>query len=185
MTVCRKESNLFSLPLPFFPLVYAETLKAAAHSNSTYFYQPRSHSKSNKIKMPHAESGEKPAEAEAHDGGFSTPTTSSEKTAQGAVVDSTGDLEKADEPKGAGANPDYVTGKTLYLLVASTSLACFLTVMDLSVISTVSLPCQIHLSHLEFWLSDFNESQAIPRITDDFNSLVDVGWYGSAYNLGR
>ncbi|KAJ0278395.1 hypothetical protein CBS470a_009820 [Colletotrichum nupharicola] len=25
----------------------------------------------------------------------------------------------------------------------------------------------------------------IPKITDDFKSLVDVGWYGSAYNLGR
>lgn len=25
--------------------------------------------------------------------------------------------------------------------------------------------------------------QAIPQITDDFNSLDDVGWYGSAYLL--
>jgi len=25
--------------------------------------------------------------------------------------------------------------------------------------------------------------QAIPQITDDFNSLTDVGWYGSAYLL--
>lgn len=26
-------------------------------------------------------------------------------------------------------------------------------------------------------------SQAIPQITDDFSSLTDVGWYGSAYLL--
>lgn len=26
-------------------------------------------------------------------------------------------------------------------------------------------------------------AQAIPQITDDFNSLTDVGWYGSAYLL--
>ena len=25
--------------------------------------------------------------------------------------------------------------------------------------------------------------QAIPKITDEFNSLPDVGWYGSAYTL--
>ncbi|KAJ2982723.1 hypothetical protein NUW58_g6384 [Xylaria curta] len=27
--------------------------------------------------------------------------------------------------------------------------------------------------------------QAIPRITDEFHSLADVGWYGSAYTLGN
>ncbi|CAI6293499.1 unnamed protein product [Periconia digitata] len=26
---------------------------------------------------------------------------------------------------------------------------------------------------------------AIPKITDDFKSLLDIGWYGSAYHLGR
>ena len=26
---------------------------------------------------------------------------------------------------------------------------------------------------------------AVPRITDDFNSLNDIGWYGAAYQLGR
>jgi hypothetical protein len=27
--------------------------------------------------------------------------------------------------------------------------------------------------------------QAIPRNTDEFNSLLDVGWYASAYQFGR
>ena len=26
---------------------------------------------------------------------------------------------------------------------------------------------------------------AVPRITDDFHSLNDIGWYGAAYQLGR
>jgi hypothetical protein len=28
-------------------------------------------------------------------------------------------------------------------------------------------------------------TQAIPQMTSDFNSLEDVGWYGSAYQLAR
>jgi hypothetical protein len=28
-------------------------------------------------------------------------------------------------------------------------------------------------------------AQAIPKITTDFESLLDVGWYGSAYTLAR
>lgn len=27
--------------------------------------------------------------------------------------------------------------------------------------------------------------QAIPRITNEFHSLEDIGWYGSAYTIGR
>lgn len=27
--------------------------------------------------------------------------------------------------------------------------------------------------------------QAIPRITNEFHSLADVGWYASAYQFGR
>jgi hypothetical protein len=29
------------------------------------------------------------------------------------------------------------------------------------------------------------ESKAIPRITSDFHSLTDIGWYGSAYLLAK
>ncbi|KAF0326960.1 MFS multidrug transporter [Colletotrichum asianum] len=70
-------------------------------------------------------------------------------------------LEKTAKIKAEGDSQEYVGGVKLGLIVVSVSLACFLTVMDISVIST-----------------------AIPKITDDFKSLVDVGWYGSAYNLG-
>ncbi|KAI1800663.1 efflux pump [Daldinia bambusicola] len=55
----------------------------------------------------------------------------------------------------------YVTGIKLALIVASVTLACFLMLLDTMVVST-----------------------AIPRITDTFNSLPDVGWYASAYQFG-
>ncbi|KAI1160772.1 major facilitator superfamily domain-containing protein [Nemania serpens] len=63
-------------------------------------------------------------------------------------------------PKDAD-NPQHITGLKLGLVVVSLVLACFLLLLDTSVIST-----------------------AIPQITDEFHSLADVGWYGSAYTLG-
>ncbi|CAG8955746.1 hypothetical protein HYFRA_00011012 [Hymenoscyphus fraxineus] len=59
------------------------------------------------------------------------------------------------------SNPDYVTGMKLVLVVASVALSCFLMLVDTMVIST-----------------------AIPRITNQFSSLADVGWYASAYQFG-
>ncbi|KAI2464678.1 efflux pump [Annulohypoxylon bovei var. microspora] len=59
------------------------------------------------------------------------------------------------------SEPEYVTGIKLVLVVAAAALACFLMLVDTMVIST-----------------------AIPRITDDFHSLADVGWYASAYQFG-
>ncbi|KAI1416184.1 efflux pump [Hypoxylon sp. FL1857] len=60
-----------------------------------------------------------------------------------------------------GHSNEYVTGIKLGLIVASVALACFLMLLDTMVVST-----------------------AIPRITDTFNSLPDVGWYASAYQFG-
>ncbi|KAK2777594.1 MFS multidrug transporter [Colletotrichum kahawae] len=82
-------------------------------------------------------------------------------TVQPSIDGVADDLEKTTDVKSDGTSQEYVSGVRLGLIVVSVSLACFLTVMDISVIST-----------------------AIPKITDDFKSLVDVGWYGSAYNLG-
>ena len=56
--------------------------------------------------------------------------------------------------------PEYIAGIPLGLVILSIFLVTFLTFLDTSIIST-----------------------AIPRITDDFHSLPDVGWYGSAYQL--
>ncbi|KAI0120154.1 major facilitator superfamily domain-containing protein [Nemania sp. FL0031] len=57
--------------------------------------------------------------------------------------------------------PDPVTGTRLALMLGSLTLASFLIFVDTSIVST-----------------------AIPKITDEFHSLRDVGWYGSAYQLG-
>ncbi|KAF2645527.1 efflux pump protein [Massarina eburnea CBS 473.64] len=56
----------------------------------------------------------------------------------------------------------YVTGAKIWLLTASLSLVCFLLLLDMSILST-----------------------AIPKITSQFHSLPDVGWYSGAYQLAN
>lgn len=53
-----------------------------------------------------------------------------------------------------------VSGLKRALIIMPTTLVHFLVMLDSSIIST-----------------------AIPQITDEFDSLLDVGWYGSAYQL--
>ncbi len=60
----------------------------------------------------------------------------------------------------ASKTPDYPGGFRLGLIVFSVTLCIFLVALDLTIIST-----------------------AIPRITDEFHSLDQVGWYGSAFFL--
>lgn len=56
---------------------------------------------------------------------------------------------------------DYeLTGIPLVLVITGLSLSIFLMSLDSSIIST-----------------------AIPRITSEFNSTGDIGWYGSAYSF--
>jgi len=53
-----------------------------------------------------------------------------------------------------------ISGLKRALIIFPATLVYFLVMLDSSIIST-----------------------AIPEITDEFNSLLDVGWYGSAYQL--
>jgi len=53
-----------------------------------------------------------------------------------------------------------LSGLKRALIILPATLVYFLVMLDSSIIST-----------------------AIPQITDEFNSLLDVGWYGSAYQL--
>ncbi|KAI1126002.1 major facilitator superfamily domain-containing protein [Nemania abortiva] len=70
--------------------------------------------------------------------------------------------ESNEKPAHSDLNsPQYITGLKLGLVIVSLVLACFLLLLDTSIVST-----------------------AIPKITDEFHSLADVGWYGSAYTLG-
>ncbi|KAL4905453.1 hypothetical protein BDW74DRAFT_152651 [Aspergillus multicolor] len=55
----------------------------------------------------------------------------------------------------------YPTGLTLWSILGPVTVAYFLVFLDMCVVST-----------------------ATPAITQRFNSLVDVGWYGGAYQLG-
>ena len=54
----------------------------------------------------------------------------------------------------------YLAGFKLTVIVFGLCLSVFCTALDNTIVAT-----------------------AVPRITDDFNSLQDVGWYGSAYLL--
>lgn len=91
--------------------------------------------------------------------------------------------EKSDE---VNTQPDsaarYVVGFKLALILGSVSLACFLMLLDTMVISTV---CGRYLTPLDLLLTIRAHFQAIPSITDTFNSLPDIGWYASAYQFGR
>lgn len=85
-------------------------------------------------------------------------------------------------PKIDDREPKRSKSKTVLLMV-SVFLSIFLFGLDRTIISTVSrdqTPIHIAAAHGHVLMYS---SQAIPRITDDFNSLTDVGWYGSAYLL--
>ncbi|PSR81482.1 major facilitator superfamily domain-containing protein [Coniella lustricola] len=78
-----------------------------------------------------------------------------------STTSSTKDNGEAVADPGPPDGGQYVSGFKLGMLVMGIVLACFLMLLDTSVVST-----------------------AIPKITDEFHSLSDVGWYGSAYSLG-
>ncbi|KAK5172208.1 uncharacterized protein LTR77_003846 [Saxophila tyrrhenica] len=69
------------------------------------------------------------------------------------------DVEKQ-QPEQPPAQPEYVTGFKLWTMMAGVTLVCFLMLLDISIVST-----------------------ATPKITSDFHSLTNVGWYGAAYQL--
>jgi hypothetical protein len=83
-----------------------------------------------------------------------------------------------------GEGHEYITGIKLAVVIISVTMAAILYMLDISIIATVSLP-RAH------WRIRHNANSigclfwAIPYITSDFHSLPDVGWYGSAYFLGK
>ncbi|KAH8427735.1 MDR family MFS transporter [Aspergillus melleus] len=72
--------------------------------------------------------------------------------------DTPGDISFGDDRE---LKYEYPTGLSVTFILTSVTLAYFLFFLDLAVIST-----------------------ATPAITSEFDSLVDVGWYGGAYQLG-
>ncbi|KAI1813743.1 MFS general substrate transporter [Poronia punctata] len=63
-------------------------------------------------------------------------------------------------PQEGDALNDYLTGIKLFALLCSTGMIYFVLLLDTSIIST-----------------------AVPKITSEFHSLPDVGWYAGAYQL--
>ncbi|KAJ9231599.1 hypothetical protein DTO169E5_7921 [Paecilomyces variotii] len=105
------------------------------------------------------ESGQQPAVAQH----TSTAELQTEKPGQ---MDGNGTADKpgppGGKPFGPGMGPpiQYPTGFKLYSIMTGLYLASFLTALDRTVLVV-----------------------AIPQITDHFNSIDDIGWYGSAYLL--
>ncbi|KAL4953937.1 major facilitator superfamily domain-containing protein [Aspergillus filifer] len=64
----------------------------------------------------------------------------------------------SDTVEKTGDEPNYITGLNLVSTLSCCVLVAYLMLLDTSIVST-----------------------AIPRITTDFHSLNDVGWYGTAY----
>ncbi|KAF6806037.1 MFS multidrug transporter [Colletotrichum sojae] len=58
--------------------------------------------------------------------------------------------------------PKYLSGTKLFVVMTCVAVVCWLLFLDSSIIVT-----------------------AIPAITDEFHSLGDIGWYGSAYHLAN
>lgn len=77
------------------------------------------------------------------------------------IKETTKDETKSIEPANDSAEtPEYPTAWKATLIIGAVFLSVFLVALDQTIIGT-----------------------AIPRITDQFRSVGDVGWYGSAYFL--
>ncbi|KAJ5834130.1 Major facilitator superfamily domain general substrate transporter [Penicillium robsamsonii] len=96
-----------------------------------------------------------------------THTTLDEPPVDSSVTWQNHSVEKQDGAEVSASSDDgelkrqFPSGLTVTFILTSVTLAYFLLFLDLAVIST-----------------------ATPAITSQFDSLVDVGWYGGAYQLG-
>ncbi|OQV07341.1 hypothetical protein CLAIMM_11792 [Cladophialophora immunda] len=105
------------------------------------------------------------------DNGHPSPATSSiQHEPNGELVE--GGKQGAAETERAAASsmalsqnqnlePEWAHGFQLFTILAAVTFVCFLILLDGTIVVA-----------------------AVPRITDDFSSLDDIGWYGAAYQLG-
>lgn len=83
------------------------------------------------------------------------------------LPEGTSDVEKygsdsvTSKNEAADDDSKFPTGIALWSILGPVTIAYFLVFLDMCIVST-----------------------ATPAITERFNSLVDVGWYGGAYQLG-
>ncbi|KAL9006983.1 MAG: hypothetical protein Q9188_000271 [Gyalolechia gomerana] len=95
-----------------------------------------------------------PAPLSLHHSALKRDEAGPEKVTETTPVQEAEALEKMSD------EPEYPSGAKLAIITISLCLSVLLMALDNTIIAT-----------------------AIPRITDDFNSLNDVGWYGSSYLL--
>ncbi|KAG4271856.1 hypothetical protein FPRO04_10588 [Fusarium proliferatum] len=65
-----------------------------------------------------------------------------------------------EEPRDDEENIVYPTGPKLWSTMASMAIACFLSGLDLTIVAV-----------------------AVPSITDEFQTIADIGWYSAAYSM--
>jgi MFS transporter, DHA2 family, glioxin efflux transporter len=108
-----------------------------------------------------------------HSSGHSTPYTQSILGEKDEAISAAPDHEQ-EQPQNEDANETKLekvlskvsiadntgAGLRLFFIIVAIVLSVFLVALDMTIVAT-----------------------AIPRITDEFNSLQDVGWYGSAFFL--
>ncbi|MCJ1245267.1 hypothetical protein MMC30_002470 [Trapelia coarctata] len=91
---------------------------------------------------------------------FSTPEASKQDAQLLGAADPAQGVNKNAVAVEANDDTQYPSSTRLGLILLALCLAIFLTSLDMTIVST-----------------------AIPAITDEFNSLDDIGWYGSAFFL--
>ncbi|CAI7653011.1 unnamed protein product [Penicillium glandicola] len=99
--------------------------------------------------------------AETRPSTLDEPPVDSSENWQNQSVEKRDGAEISASSEDGESKPQYPGGVAVTLILTSVTLAYFLFFLDLAVIST-----------------------ATPAITSQFDSLVDVGWYGGAYQLG-
>ena len=79
---------------------------------------------------------------------------------------------------------EYLTGLKLALVMSAVTMVAFLILLDSAIIATVSQPF-----YQALWAvatcSELKSHKAIPKITSEFHSIPDIGWYASAYLLAN
>ncbi|KAF4452078.1 hypothetical protein F53441_5010 [Fusarium austroafricanum] len=67
---------------------------------------------------------------------------------------------EVEEPRDNEDDIEYPTGPKLWSTMASMAIACFLSGLDLTIVAV-----------------------AVPSITDEFQTIADIGWYSAAYGM--
>lgn len=105
---------------------------------------------------------EKFVKGDTDDGSASVKSLSADQDTAQPNLDKENQRSRSNLSHRSEQQREFVTGIKLWLALASITLVIFLMLLDMSIIVT-----------------------AIPSITNDFHSLGDVGWYGSAFLLAK